>query len=197
MLTMAMRRKKRVLTFLLIAVLMLACLIALLYSPLMNYSISGLENFNPNDCSLSLCQHLFPSDDFPKEYEYFWGDYQYHYFANWPDVSAEAFSVLEYSPENYAEAKEYCVRQFESCDEHQFTVGEYTFIEHLCHSYDNGPECRYPGIFNMYAFNDEKCRLVFLGYCNFDSDSPELQLGERDFASFIESAFSEYYDFYS
>ena len=152
-------------------------------------SVSGIENFHPADCSLSLTANLFPDDNFLQEYSYIEGDYSYRYDGGILQSRAKAFALVRYAPDVYLKAKEFCLQQFSLCENHGFEIGAYTFFEHLCHTQPNSQgmqeaACKYPELFNMFAFNDSDCTLVFLGYyCDNENDETTM-LAESDFHAF-------------
>lgn len=154
----------------------------------------GIENFKPTDCSLSLTAHLFPSDNFLLEYNYLEGDYSYCYDGGITQHRATAISVVRYAPDVYHQAKEACLNQFSLCDRHCFAIEEYHFVEHLCHNEETAQgtweaSCQYPRIFNMFAFNDAKYSLIFLGYyCSNENDEVTL-LAESNFEAFLPRVF--------
>ena len=165
--------------------------------PVFKTQISGIENYAPADSTLSLSKYLYPSEDFLSRFEYTDGDYHYYYNGIMLDGYAVAFSVLRYCPDQYETAKQFCFQQFTDTDEHQYQVGDYFFIEHLC--YDNKNDegeyvvsCLYPEMFNMFAYNDSIHTLVFIGYYEPNSDF-ETQLALTDFEAFYDEHFSAFY----
>lgn len=159
--------------------------------------VTGLENYRKETCSVSLTDHLFPSDDFLSRFEYNSGDYRYYDTGDvaWGYVTTLAYLV--YSPEVYEEAKAYCLEEFELCEDHQYIYDQFVFQEHLCHTDKNSSgqiavACCFPKVFNMFAYNDERCTLVFLGYYNGKPDDSEKQLVEEDFPAFLETVYSQH-----
>lgn len=184
--------------WILIVCALCAAVAALCFLPIMETHVSGIENYSPADSTLSLSLYLYPNEDFPEQFDYVAGDYQYYFNGKLSGGYATAFSFLTYSPEQYAAAKEYCLQEFSLTDEHQYRVGNYTFVEHLCYTSKNETgnyvvSCQYPAIFNMFAFSDEDNTLLFLGYFNADSDAPSSQLALSDFAAFFQEHFGQYY----
>ena len=157
--------------------------------------VSGLENFSPADCSLSLTANLFPSDRFLRDYPYIAGDYFYSYDGGFLQNRAAAFAWVRYSPDLYLQAKEYCSQQFMIDDSHCFAVDAYHFTEHLCYTCANAQgvqevECRFPEHFNMFAFDDSECLLMFLGYYCSDKNDETTKLAETDFEAFLRDIYS-------
>ncbi|MBQ8835114.1 MAG: hypothetical protein IJ001_09370 [Oscillospiraceae bacterium] len=181
-----------------ILILCFALFVILCSIPLFETHISGIENYRPADSTLSLSLYLFPGEDFLDRFVFDEGDYQYHYNGKLADGYATAFSVLQYSSEQYKASKEYCIQQFASIDDHQYQVGNWTFIEHLCYTSENEEgkyivACQYPKIFNMYAYNDIDNTLLFLGYYTSDPDDPSTQLALTDFEAFYNTHYGQYY----
>lgn len=166
--------------------------------PVFRQHNAGLENFAPEDSTLSLCQNLYPSRDFLECFPYIHGDYQYDYNGILLDSYAVAFSYLTYTPEQYVQAKQFCSQQFSNTDSHQYHIGDYHFIEHLCYTSKSEegkyiPTCQYPECFNMFAYNDSLCTLLFLGYYEPNLDT-ETQMALSDFSTFFRKHFSRYYE---
>lgn len=179
-----------------LAILMVV-FVALCALPIMETHISGIENYSPADSTLSLSLYLFPDDDFPLRFDYLEADYQYYFNGVLMDGYATAFSVLKYTPEVYEQAKEYCITELSNTDEHQFQVGEFVFIEHLCYIGDDGMgnyvvKCQFPRNFNMFAYNDADHTLLFIGFYG-DPKAETTQLAQTDFAAFYEEHFGKYY----
>ena len=166
--------------------------------PVFRSKISGIENYHPEDSTIGLCQHLYPTENFLEEFDYEFGAYEYYYNGVLSDSYGVAFSVLEYAPEQYEAAKDCCFQQFTNTDEHRYQVGDYHFIEHLSYtSQTNTGEwvvtCHYPEQFNMFAYNDAEHTLLFIGYYEPDCE-PETQLALTDFEAFYEKHFEKFYE---
>lgn len=183
--------KKIALVFGVIAVLLVIAASSYL---LTDKAVCGIENYKPADCSLSLTAHLFPSDNFLQDYNYLEGDYSYRYDGGITQHRATAIAMVRYEPDVYHQAKETCLKQFSLCDRHCFTIEEYYFAEHLCHTKETAQgtwevSCKYPRKFNMFAFNDANYSLIFLGYyCSNENDEVTL-LAESNFEAFLPRVF--------
>ena len=161
-------------------------------------NISGLENYGIADCSYELSRDLFPDESFLSSFEYYDGNYVLESKDGLSDGQSTAFAFLTYSPEIYERAKRYCIDNLVLCDEHQFAYAGFEFMERLSHFIRNDDGalvvgCRYPDWFNMFAYCDATCTLIFLGYYNTDSEVNEL--AQSDFPSFVERVYSKYYNF--
>ena len=159
--------------------------------------ISGLENFRKETCSVELTANLYPSDDFLSRFHYEKGSYRYIDKDDWQYGDVLAISHLTYTPEIYKKAKEFSLSNLTFCKEHSYECNGYTFTELFCHTVtdEHGVRCNYPKHFNMLAYNDESCTLVFLGYYNGDPNAEEKVLALSDFGSFLETVYSDYFDF--
>lgn len=159
----------------------------------------GLDHFEKHTCSVGLTANLFPSDEFLTDFECEYGDYQYFDSDDWKWGNVNVSAYLCYSTENYENAKDYCLEKLSFCDSHQYEVQGFQFYEILCHqsmseSGDFLGGCRYPRQFNMFAYNDQTCTLLFLGYYNGEPDNEEKQLAETDFSAFLKAVYYEYYN---
>ena len=162
--------------------------------------ISGIENFQKETCSVELTAELYPTDDFLSRFQYEYGSYQYLDKDDWKWGDVRVVSHLQYTSENYDNAKEYCLANFAFCEDHFYEYNGYRFAEILCHTIRDEHDgliigCNYPKHFNMFAYNDQQCILVFLGYYNGDPNLEEKQLALNNFESFLESVYSNYFDF--
>ena len=185
----------------LMALAKVVCILAIVFLmgalPVFKNQVSGIENYSPADSTLSLSKYLYPSEDFLTRFAYTAGDYQYYYNGIMMDGYAVAFSVLNYSPEQYETAKQFCFQEFTHTDEHQYQIGDYHFIEHLCYEDKNEMDefvvsCLYPEMFNMFAYNDSLHTLLFLGYYESNCDRT-TQLAESNFETFYGEVFAKYY----
>lgn len=189
--------KKKLILLAMCLIFLVFCLIVCIL-PTLEVYISGIENFSPFDSTLSLSQNLFPSEDFLDRFAYTEGDYHYYFNGKLMGGYATSFSLLRYAPGTYESAKEYCVQHFAITDEHQYTIGNYTFIEHLSYTSANKEgkyvlTCQYPQLFNMFAYDDSSKTLLFLGYYNSNLDSPSTQIALTDFEAFFNEHFGKYY----
>lgn len=183
----------KLLRILAIPVIILGVTLLACCSPTMEQRLEGIEQYSPANSSLGLSANLFPDEHFPEMFEYTAGDYQFYFNGRLHNGFSTAISALQYAPEQYTQAKEYCLKQFTLTDEHQYQIGDYTFIEHLCYNSqtENGdyvPACQFPKLFNMFAYSDANCTLLFLGYYN-------NQTTTQTFTSF-ESLYCEYFSQY-
>ena len=166
--------------------------------PVFRMQASGIENFQREYCHVGLTSHLYPGEDFLNRYAYVTGDYHYYCNGVLGDMYRVAFSVLEYTPEQYQAAKAYCFQRFTDTDEHRYEVGDYHFIEHLWQTKETETGeweiyCKFPEMFNMFAYNDTNHTLLFLGYYEPNCE-PETQLALTDFEEFYDKHFAKYYE---
>lgn len=161
-------------------------------------NISGLESYEPADCSHELSRDLFPDESFLSSFEYCDGNYVLESKDGLISGQSTAFAFITYLPETYEIAKQYCIDNLVLCDEHQFVYAGFEFKERLSHFIRNDDGalvigCCYPEWFNMFAYCDATCTLIFMGYYNTDSEVNEL--AQSDFPSFVERVYSKYYNF--
>ena len=162
--------------------------------------ITGLKQWNFTDSSTSLTKYLFPDEDFLSCFEYLDGDY--HYFDNckpWDHLEV-AIAFTEYEDEVYLKAKQYCFDNMLLSEYNRIEYNGYVFVEtlELPRDYkhlEDGKNTNYPYHMNMFAYNDSLNRLVFLGfYCSVEGED-KADIIKTDFGAFLETYYSEYYDF--
>lgn len=185
--------KKRLFALILVAVLLFLCAC----TPIEEH---GLNNYQAQTCSVGLTMNLFPAEDFLSSFEYTSGDYHYLDTDDWKWGYATAFAYLQYAPDIYQQAKTFCLENLTLCENHQYKHSGYIFSEQLCYDIktaegDYIPGCQYPEQFNMFAYNDKACTLIFLGYYNGDPDDPEKELAKSDFGAFINAVYTTQYNF--
>lgn len=183
-----MAKRIHFITILLVLLLLIGC---------SSIDREGIESFNSADCEVQLLKYLFPDDGFPDLYHYKECEYQYHDPNNLQDPVI-AFAYFVYAPEDYNNAKTYCIENWEFCELHHYEHNDFTIFEHLSHHIRNEDNeivtgCDYPNHFNMFAYNDSDCTLLFLGYYSSEADSSANQLAQTDFGAFYEEVFSQYY----
>ena len=179
---------------LVVPIILIGFFLLMCFLPIMEQRVEGIENYSPAASSLGLTANLFPGEDFLERFDYSAGDYHFYFDGRLSHGFSTAISILQYTPEQYAQAKEYCLNQFVLTDEHQYQVGNYAFIEHLCYTDKNErgkyvPVCQFPTRFNMFAYNDAECTLLFLGYFNGKATEQPLV----NFEAFYSEYFSQYH----
>ena len=184
----------------------LLCMLILLSSLFMTscnstVNIEGIENFGEADSSVSLTKYLIPNEEFLDEYEYVYGDYYYLEEKPFVEENLEiAIMILEYEQDVYEKAKQYCISKLYLSDENVREYAGFTFAENLdlpkAYNYlENGKNKEFPCFFNMFGYNDEKCTIVSIGFHCGDDWAEEAQNADADFSKFIETFYSEYYNF--
>ena len=160
----------------------------------------GLNNWGRADSSLSNTRYLFPDEEFLTLYPYIDGDYRYFDNCNYLNQLDKAFAFIEYDPEQYLEAKQYCLEYFDLSSDNQKEYKGHVFIETLNMANDyknveNGKNIKYPYHMNLFGYNDSENRLFFIGlYCT-ESYYKDADLIRTDMGAFLEAFYSEYYDF--
>ena len=165
----------------------------------------GLETFSPQTCSVGYCYHLFPADERNKqEGESFLNTFAYtegnfaaltEELPLWEPTLCREIAYLTYSPGVYEEAKQYALDNFVLSEENRFSYNGYVFIENITYAStrhnaeverlnyldENGENKKFPQKFNMFAYNDEKKTLVFLGFYYSDEVAPLTNENIGDF----------------
>ena len=188
-----MKRYRRVLLVLLVAMVCGGC--GLLSD---GCAITGIENFSPSLYSLGLTANLFPSEDFLTRFPYESASFDYYDTDSWtesPDWGVvRTIAVLRYSPEDYAQAKAFCMEQFVLSRERQLAHGGFTFAENNTYGAQHtSVDWGIPKHFNLFGWQDESCELMFLGY--YGSAGTAMDMLPEDFSGFMEAVFGRYYDF--
>jgi hypothetical protein len=163
--------------------------------------VCGIENFDRTEGFVEINVHLLPSEDFLNDYSYISAQYDHKkIFKNRLSISATECSlvVVNYDKEQYALAKKYCLQNMDLIN--SFKYNGYTFAENIRLAIgqdrlkeDNSIVC--PEWFNMFAYNDEKCCLVFLGANILDGIDENTKTDPNIWGAFLDQYFSEYYAF--
>ena len=165
--------------------------------------LHGLKEYNPNNSSVSLSKKLLPNEQFVDLFEYENGDY--FYFDSglelFPEHALEReLLYLQYSEQAYINAKEYTINNIDISKKNHFSYNGYEFFENIEYAnyneiVDNDGENKYfPQEFNMYAYNDEKRTLVFLGFYVYKPSTKDTELLKFDN---IGDFLKEYFSFYN
>ena len=162
-------------------------------------TIAGISNYSPALCSLGLTANLFPSEDFPTRFVYESASFDYvdtDSRTESPDWGiVRTIAVLRYTPENYAQAKAFCMEQFVLSHEHQLAYGGFSFAENNTYATQHASvDWGLPKHFNLFGWRDESCELMFLGYYSYGEGTAKDMLPE-DFDGFMDTVFGGYYDF--
>ena len=130
-------------------------------------------------------------ESFMEKFEYLGGDffyYGYDDFAHWEKGTERALLYLDYSEEVYCDAKA-CLSDEMNLDmEQDLVYGGFSFHVNLEHN-------QFPTFYTMVGYNDEKHRLMFIGFYAKVESYPEVEYALTDFGVFLETFFGEYYNF--
>ena len=157
--------------------------------------MEGMEDFHIANSEYGLTAFLLPYEDFHHSYPYTEGNY--FYYTQHPAYGLYIESVLmylRYEPETYTLAKAEAMDTLPLAEEIKFSYNGYSFTENL--SMQEVPHYHFPECWNMFAYNDEKCELVFMGFyigVNLTEKDKEL-LTFTDVGAFLAEYFS-FYDF--
>ncbi|MBE6543285.1 MAG: hypothetical protein E7675_02690 [Ruminococcaceae bacterium] len=193
---------KKILVFFILFIMLFA------FCSCTNINITGLNEFHQGICSLGTTLVLFPEDNFIEMYKHENGDFVYSENGNIlsEGVLVKCLAYLQYSDEEYSDAKEYCLNNFEKMSDVCYEYNGFVSYEHhvdgkKAENISEGEYSPYRHC-NIFMYNDEKKTLVFLGYDNALIDSFENPIKVKyqtpvfeSFGDFIEFYYSEYYDF--
>lgn len=186
--------KKTVIFFIAIAVLVL-----FMFTSCTPVYLEGIEEFDEGTSSFGLTAHLLPDKDFLSKFEY--TDSMYHYYDNTINhinkqpLVERIIMVLEYEDDVYEQAKMYCMDNMVLSENRVYEYNGYSFSETL-DIVNHDAESDFPQIFTMFSYNDEKHRLIFMGFaCEITEVDNVNDLINQDFYSFLKEYFYEYYDF--
>lgn len=151
-----------------------------------SYSVSGLDNFSSQTCSMGLNDGLLPEDEqFLSEYPYETGTYRY-----WTDGNysvAKTFVLLQYSEAIYPQAKAACEEQY-SFLETQYHYEDFAFSNP--NILFGPPEYDYSGA-QMLGCDDDSCTLVFIGFFGYEIDESDV-FSQSEFEEFFIKEFSSW-----
>ena len=162
--------------------------------------LHGLDEFSPANSSIDLCWRLLPSSSFVDDFDYLDGDYEYRYYqkfgGDWYSKE-HALMYLIYDESNYLLAKEYTLENTALSSINVFSYNGYQFYEnlnfHTLGAYYHRENEDFPYWFNMIAYNDEKCTLVFFGlYVGCPREEDKEVLESDDMILILKTYFSCY-----
>ena len=157
----------------------------------------GMDGFHVANSSYDLAMCLLPSDNFHKTYPYIDANYYFSYKrANFRYTVESLLMYLRYDSETYKLAKENAVSTISLSEENRFLYNGYQLIENQTMQEAGSPFFHFPDCWNMIAYNDDKCELVFMGFYigpEFSEKDKEL-LAFSDIGAFLAEYFS-FYDF--
>lgn len=162
--------------------------------------IHNIDEFSIYTSTVSLTAHLLPDEAFLDTYKYVDGNY--HYYDNCKFVNSLELVLMElsYDAEIYEKAKNYCLELMYLSKENVKEYKDYVFMENLSYPEDyecleNGENKNFPHMFTMFAYNDTKHKLMFIGFnCSVELHE-EVDDVATDWGEFLDKYYSEYYDF--
>lgn len=149
----------------------------------------GLDSFRRSECSHGLTSYLIPCD-LLESHPPLNGDY-YYFDPVAGNGCVKAIMYLKYSEEMYADAKQYCFDNMLLGATRSISFESFTFLDNV--SLDLiYPQRGYPYRFNLFAYSDSLCTLLFLGYYSSnDAQQIERKLAETAFPEFISLVYSD------
>lgn len=166
------------------------------------YAYDGIEKIESlkNQTEYELNFYLLPSDDFLERFKYVDADYKYR--AEYkthisPGGIDRSFLFVEYEPEMYVQAKDFCLQKMMLSDTNILEYNGYTFIENYELEAKEHPDYKmhyFPHWFNMFAYNDANHRLVFIGLYTVEHNADDHQEVCDNWGNFVEYYFGDIYD---
>ena len=162
-------------------------------------SVSGIENFKTVEGEYELNLYLLPSEGFMERFDTIDVSYnaRQHYSPKSFWVGTESVLVVAtYDDSVYAEAKEYCLSEMMLSSEIIIDYNDYVFVENNELAIKQSDRTsRFPKDANMFAYNDKKCELVFMGFYDGNYSVDDADSVRENWGDFLDEHFSEYYDF--
>lgn len=162
-------------------------------------SESGIENFKTVEGEVELNLYLLPSEDFIERFDTIDVSYnaRQRYKTKLSILGIETVLIVAtYDDSVYAQAKEYCLSEMMLYSEIIIDYNGYRFIENneLAIGQSNRIS-RFPRWTNMFAYNDDKCELVFMGFYDDNYSYDDADAVCENWGDFLKEHFSEDYDF--
>ncbi len=161
------------------------------------FYLTGIDSYNSANSSVGITRYLLPSETFLEDFPSVEQEYNYKASNEFePEISEQAIMLLKYDPAIYTEAKQFCIDNMDLSEQNRFECHGYRFIHNTRlndYDTDDDPDFQYPSRFNMICINDEKHILIFLGFC--DTESEKVAKKKTNWESFLAEYFGEFYDF--
>ena len=159
----------------------------------------GIDEFSQGNSDFTLCHGLIPKD-FLKTYDnYVDGDYFFYSNNNYINLGIDkTLMYLVYEKDVYEEAKQYLFDNADLDIDNKRELNGYVFYENLSYAKYvkaiNEELDTFPYQYNMVAISDEKNTIIFMGIYT-GSSYENIELGNTDFAKYLEVFYGEYYSF--
>lgn len=147
-------------------------------------------------------QYFLPSQTFLDDYDYLEGGfhlYEEDTFKPEKNFPSRSLLFLRYDEDTYIKAKNCMLENIPMVGDITYTYNAYSFYRNA-NFYNNftaiaPPE--FPHWFTMACYNDEKCILMFIGFCanNPGIEEKYYEDTEGNWRLFINTFYGEYYDF--
>lgn len=163
--------------------------------------VEGIANFKLTEGYYELNAHILPSEDFLSRFPYSSAQYNHRQlFKNIFSVAATECSliVMHYDAVQYNEAKSYCLLNMDLLN--SFEYNDYTFAENIRLAIgqdriEDNKVTYSQEWFNMFAFNDNQCCLVFIGAYIPDGIDNNTKTDANAWGEFLQHYFSDFYNF--
>ena len=149
-----------------------------------------------HDAEIDMIDYFLPSKTFFEDFKYVDGGYRYYqYFRLFgerpkPDI---VLLYLRYDESIYADAKVAMIEGIPKHGEELYIYNNYTFYRNanfVALTKDSASE--FPYYFTMAGYNDTNRTLIFIGMLGGPGEYDNLS---ENWGSFIDTYYSEYYDF--
>ena len=162
--------------------------------------VEGIENYKIMEGDYEINVHLLPSEDFLDKYAYTSAQYNHKeiYRSRMSIFGKEcSLIVANYDAEQYALAKEHCLQNFRLIN--SFEYNGYVFAENILlpigqGRVENDKVLHSQEWFNMFAYNDEDCCLVFVGAYMLYDIAENTKTDPAIWGEFWQEYFAEFYE---
>lgn len=168
--------------------LVVLCSLLVACAPIEKY---GLSEYSPSTSSVEITRQLFPEESFLTTFAYESGDYLYYSAEDFLWGYETVMAYITYEDSMYEQAKAFCLERYKFCDNHQYECCNRVFSHIVKH--EERSNCSYPEIFNMFAFDDQKHSLYFIGYWNGNPNDSERIKASENFSQFVQEVFPDLY----
>ena len=159
----------------------------------------GIDEFHRGNSDFSLCAWLIPNDFLEIYDNYVSGDYFFYSNNNYINNGIDkTLMYLVYEEDIYEDVKQYVFDNMTLDIVNKRELNGYVFYENLSFAdsleYKDIDPDSFPYQYNMVAINDEKKTVLFFGLIA-GSSYENIELGNTDFAKYLEVFYGEYYSF--
>lgn len=162
--------------------------------------VEGVENFDIKEGYVEINVHLLPIEDFLEKYPNVSAQYNHkELFNSRMSIAATECSLIvaKYDLEQYVQAKAFCLQNFALIN--SFAYNDYVFAENILlpigqGRVENNKVLHSQEWFNMFAYNDEDCCLLFVGANILDGIEENTKTDPVAWGEFWQEYFAEFYE---